>query len=110
MEKRQLFCEHHTERSVTAVRGVLMLQQVTSFDSFVDEVQRFSEVTACRSGIITHVSEGLSASFGKKRTELMTSQQYVTPTKTLIFTWFIYLPLSLKGFLNTKFNVDRTAI
>jgi len=87
-----------------------MLEQVTSFDSFVDEVQRFSDVTACRSGIITHVSEGLSASFGKKRTKLMTIQHCVTHQKTLIFTWYIYLPLSLKGFLNTKFNVDRTAI
>jgi hypothetical protein len=70
-----------------------MLQQVESFDNFVDEDQRFSEVTACRSAIITHVSERLSASFGKKRTKLMTNQHCVTSQKTLIFTWYIYLPL-----------------
>jgi len=88
-----------------------MLQQVASFDSFVDEDQRFSDVTtACRSGVITHVSERFSASFGKKRKKLMTSQHCVTPQKTLIFTWYICLPLSFKGFLNIKSNVERTAI
>ena len=65
-----------------AERSVLMLQQVASFDSFVDEDQGFSDVTACRSGVITHVSERFSASFGKKRTKLMTSQHCVTPQKT----------------------------
>jgi hypothetical protein len=70
-----------------------MLQQVASFDNFVEEGQRFSDVTACRSGIITHVSERFSAAFGKKRTKFMTNQHCATPQKTLIFTWYIYLPL-----------------
>jgi hypothetical protein len=69
-----------------------MLQPVASFDNFVDEAQRFSDVTACQSGIITHVSERLSVPFSKKHTKLMTNHHYVTPQNTLIFTWYVYLP------------------
>ena len=45
----------------------MKLQQVASFDNFVGKDERLRDVRGCISGIITHVSERISASFGKKQ-------------------------------------------